>query len=272
MPRLLPGLPVGLHVFLEHGGPSEVVRRAARPDGDAVALHAHGYETLLAIHGQQHGRIGLLVGLRDGEVRFVEGRVVIILPLEAGEVLLRPELLQDLQELKELLPPWVRATRAPTRPVNEPAFAELVDDGDLFRDLEGVLQHEMLKGVAFMGQGACGDGLPGLPQHRAVDGRPDLDPAGAAGEGGGEQERLRVHARLLGKVPAPEPDVVPAHRLHRLHFFPVLGVRVLLEQLPATIFGVPGHCATVVQDIPGMEQSKVHHRPSCVAERYDPKG
>ena len=33
-----------------------------------------------------------------------------------------------------------------------------------------------------------------------------------------------------------------------------------------------GHFATVVQDIPGMEQSKVHHRPSCVAERYDPEG
>src|SRR5712691_5363468 len=128
----------------------------------------------------------------------------------------------------------------------------------------------MLKGVAFMGQGACGDGLPGLPQHRAVDGRPDLDAAGAAGEGGGEQERLRVHARLLGKVTSPEPDVVPAHRLHRLNLYPVPGVRFLLEKLPSTIIGIPGDFATIVQGIPRVEKSKVHAHPSFAAWRYDP--
>ena len=52
---------------LEHRGAPEVGRRAAGPDGDAIAPGAHGPEALLAIHGQQHGRIGLLVRLRNGE-------------------------------------------------------------------------------------------------------------------------------------------------------------------------------------------------------------
>jgi hypothetical protein len=65
---------------------------------------------------------------------------MVVLPLEPGEVLLRPELLHDLQELKEVLPTCVRAARAPSRAVNEPTLADLVDDGDLFRGLEGVLQ------------------------------------------------------------------------------------------------------------------------------------
>src|SRR6267142_3728181 len=128
----------------------------------------------------------------------------------------------------------------------------------------------MIKRVSFMWQCSCGCRLPGLLQHLAVDGRPDLDPTGAAGDHSGQHEHLRIHARLLGKVTSPEPDVVPAHRLHCINLDEIPGVRCLLEKFPSMIRGIPGDFATSVQGIPGIEQSKVHHRPSCVAERYDP--
>src|SRR6266511_5332018 len=128
----------------------------------------------------------------------------------------------------------------------------------------------MIKRVSFMWQCSCGCRLPGLLQHRAVDGRPDLDPTGAGGDHGGQHEHLRIHARLLGKVTSPEPDVVPAHRLHRFNLSPVPGVRFLLEKLPSTIIGIPGDFATSVQGIPRVEKSKVHAHPSFAAWRYDP--
>src|SRR5882724_13393029 len=123
----------------------------------------------------------------------------------------------------------------------------------------------MIKRVSFMWQCSYGCRLPGLLQHRAVDGRPDLDPTGAAGDHSGQHEHLRIHARLLGKVTSPEPDVVPAHRLHRLNLDEIPGVRFLLEKFPSTISRIPGNLATSVHGIPGMEQSKVHHRPSSIA-------
>src|SRR5262249_14280465 len=135
MSRLLPGLAVAFHVFPENGVPSQVVRRAAGANGDAIASLTHRHEALLAVYRQQHGRMGLLVGLRDAHVRFVECRVVVVLPLDAREVLLGPELLQKLQVLKKDLPTFLGTPRACSGTVNEPAFADLVGYRYLLGDL-----------------------------------------------------------------------------------------------------------------------------------------
>jgi hypothetical protein len=79
--------------------------------------------------------MGLLVGLRDTHVRFVERRVVVVLALEPGEVLFGPELLQELQKLKEILPTFVGTARTCSRAVNEPTFADLVSYRYLLGDL-----------------------------------------------------------------------------------------------------------------------------------------
>ena len=125
---------------------------ASGSDGDLVTQGAHGDETFLTVYGQQHGRMGLLVGLGDGQVRFVECGVVVVLPLEAGEMVLSPELFHDLQELIEVVPAIVRAARPRSRAVDEPALADLVDDGYLLRGLERVVQHQIIEGVSFMRQ------------------------------------------------------------------------------------------------------------------------
>jgi hypothetical protein len=91
-------------------------------------------------------------------------------------VVLRPELLQDLQELKEVLPLGVIAAGPPARVVDKAALAELVHDGYLLRDLEGVFQDQVVKGVPFMGERPRGGCIPWLFEDGAVDGGPNLDP------------------------------------------------------------------------------------------------
>src|SRR5918992_3905202 len=123
-----------------------------------------------------------------------------------------------------------------------------------------------------MGERPRGGFLPWLLEYGAVDGGPNLDPLGAAGNGRRQQEGLRVHAPLGGEVAAAQPDVDPTHLLHRLHLFPVLGVSRLLQKFPAAILRVPGNFVSDVHGIPRGEQSEVHQRPSFVARGLNRTG
>src|SRR5687767_14555709 len=116
-----------------------------------------------------------------------------------------------------------------------------------------------------MGERPWGGLIPWLLEDGAMDGGPNLDLLGAARNGRGQHEWLRVHAPLGGEVAAAQPDVVPPHLLDRVHLFPVLGVRRLFQKLPTAILGVPGNFVSYVHGIPGGEKSKVHTCPSCVA-------
>lgn len=93
-----------------------------------------------------------------------------------------------------VLAPLVTDRIAP-RAVDEAAVANLVDHGNLFRDLDGVRWQQMLqhvpisfsprppsiyRGRAFRDVGR--EFFAGCPQVRKVDGRCNLDPAGTAGD------------------------------------------------------------------------------------------
>ena len=108
--------------------------------------------------------------------------------------------------------------------------------------------------------------IPWLLEYGAVDGGPNLDPVGAAGNGSRQHEGLRVHAPLGGEVAAAQPDVVPPHLLYRVHLFPVLGVRRLFQELPTAVLSVPGNFVSHVHGIPSGEKSKVHTCPSRVVD------
>ena len=86
-----------------------------------------------------------------------------MLALETGESVLVPELLEKLEVLEEVLPALGRAASAGPCPVYEASLADLVNDGNLFRDLEGVLGLEVVEGVPFVGQRPRGYGLTGQP-------------------------------------------------------------------------------------------------------------
>ena len=82
---------------------------------------------------------------------------------------------------------------------------------------------------------------------------PILIRLGPFGDHSGQHQDLRVHACLLGKVAAAEPEVVPAHLLDSVDFFVVLGVGLRLQKLSPTIFGIPWNLAVGVQGVPSVE-------------------
>src|SRR5262249_27079431 len=152
--------------------------------------------------------IGLLDRLRDVHVGLIEGWILVILAAKPREVVLSPELLQNLQELKKMLPPGVIAARPSARTIDKAALAELVNDRHLLRDLEGVFEHQLVKGVAFMGERPRGGFVAGLFEDGAMDGSANLDALGATGNRRRQQEGLRVHTPLCGEVATAQPEVV----------------------------------------------------------------
>ena len=69
--------------------------------------------------------------------------------------------LEQLEVLEEVLPALGRAASAGPCSVDEASLADLVNDGSLFRNLEGVLGLEIVKGVPFVGQRPRRQGLTG---------------------------------------------------------------------------------------------------------------
>ena len=186
-----------------------------------------------------------------------------MLALEAGEALLFPQLLEQFQVLEEVLAAFVGAAGAGAGAVDEAALANLVHDGDLLGDLEGVFGLEVVEGVALVGQGPGRRLFAGQPQRGPVDGGADADVLGVVGDDGGQHQRLGVHAALGGEVAAAEPDVVPTGVLDVVDFLEVLLVGLGFQELAALVVGVPGHHAALVNGVPGGKQSKVHAGPSC---------
>ena len=67
-------------------------------------------------------------------------------------MVLRPELFHDFQELKEVITALVGTARPRSRAVDETALADLIDYRDLFSGLEGVIQHQVVERVSFVGK------------------------------------------------------------------------------------------------------------------------
>ena len=129
--------------------------------------------------------------------------------------------------------------RIAARAVDEAAVADLVDQGNLFRDLDGVRWRQVLKDVAIcrarrpspidLGR-AVGDlggkFLAGRPQVRKVDGRPNLDPARAPSDCGGHQERVR---NIAAQRNPSGPYRIPSHLVRTDDLVEGGGVALLLR-------------------------------------------
>ena len=165
--------------------------------------------------------MGFLDGLRQNFRTIGECRIVEELALEPRELLLGPRLLHHGEELQEvsLAPPV--ADRIAARAVDETALADLVDHGDLLRDLDGVRRRHVLEDVPIRLarrspsinprcslRDVGGESFAARAQVRKVDRRSDPDPAGAAGDGSGHQERM---GNIAAQGNTAGPHRIPTH-------------------------------------------------------------